>query len=168
MEKILIGKFVNTRGLRGELTVLSYSGNMKTFMGYEKYFVKTPRGFEELVVTQKTHYKGDRFIFRVRGVENLEQAEAFRNTEIYIDSSALPGLEDGEFFYETLEGAKVFIEDRPIGTVKQVLNFGSCDILEVQGEDEKKTVNLPVINDYLKEFSPKEKRVVYYDIDGLL
>ena len=53
MEKILIGKFVNTRGLRGELTVLSYSGNMKTFMGYEKYFVKTPRGFEELVVTQK-------------------------------------------------------------------------------------------------------------------
>lgn len=166
--KIVIGKIINTRGLKGELIILSYAQSREGFLEYQKYFIKSLENFKLLEVEKKGHYKGNRFVFKVKGITTLEQAEDLRNQEIYIDKNQLEPLQAGEFYYESLLDAQVFIEEKFLGLVKQVFNFGSCDIIQVQDNNTKKDYNLPLLEQYLKEFSVENKKVVFFDIENLI
>ena len=166
--KIVIGKIINTRGLKGELIILSYAQSREGFLEYQEYFIKSLETFKPLKVEKKGHYKGNRFVFKVKEITSLEQAEALKNQEIYIDTSQLEPLQEKKFYYESLLDAQVFIEEKFLGLVKQVFNFGSCDIIEVQNNETLKTHNLPLLNQYLKELSVENKKVVFFDIEDLI
>jgi 16S rRNA processing protein RimM len=80
-------------------------------------------------------------IARIEGVGDRSGAEALRGSLVEIDRSALPPLEEGEYYHIDLIGLRcVDREGKEIGTVVGVENYGAGDLLEIEGAGGKRSL----------------------------
>ena len=72
-------------------------------------------------------------VARFAEVPDRTAAEALRGTVLTVARSALPPLEEGEYYHADLIGlAAVSDAGEPLGTVVAVENFGAGDLLEIE------------------------------------
>jgi 16S rRNA processing protein RimM len=72
-------------------------------------------------------------IARLSGICDRSAAEALRGSLVEVERSALPPLEEGEYYHADLIGLDCFDRDRnPVGRVVGVENYGAGDLLEVE------------------------------------
>lgn len=75
-------------------------------------------------------------IARFAEVSDRTAAEALRGTQLTVARSAMPELEEGEYYHADLIGLAVTsIAGEALGTVAAVENFGAGDILEIEKPD---------------------------------
>lgn len=74
-------------------------------------------------------------IARFEGIPDRTAAEALRGTLIEVERTALPPLEQGEYYFDDLIGLPcVDAAGNVLGTVTAVENFGASDLLEIERE----------------------------------
>ena len=67
------------------------------------------------------------------GVADRPAAEALRGSLVEVDRTALPPLEEGEYYHADLIGLPAIDGDgRPLGTVVAVENYAAGDLLEIE------------------------------------
>ncbi|SFP63379.1 ribosome maturation factor RimM [Sphingomonas rubra] len=72
-------------------------------------------------------------IARFAEVKDRTAAEAMRGTELTVPRSALPPLEEGEYYHADLIGLPVVTPaGEPLGIVVAIDNFGAGDVIEVE------------------------------------
>ena len=75
-------------------------------------------------------------IARFAEVGNRTAAEALRGTSLTVPRSALPPLEDGEYYHADLIGLRaVSTAGEPLGTCVAVENYGAGDVIEIERGD---------------------------------
>ncbi len=75
-------------------------------------------------------------VARFAEVTGRDAAEAMRGTELTVPRSALPPLQEGEYYHADLVGLPCDTEDgTAVGTVAAVENFGAGDILDIEKPD---------------------------------
>ncbi len=80
-------------------------------------------------------------IVRFAEITDRSAAEALRGRLITVSRSALPPLEEGEYYHADLIGLPCeSAEGEPLGTVVAVENFGAGDILEIEKPDGKRSM----------------------------
>lgn len=80
-------------------------------------------------------------IARFAEIADRNAAEALRGALITVPRSALPPLEDGEYYHADLIGLPcVGLSGEPLGIVVAVENFGAGDILEIEKPDGKRSM----------------------------
>jgi 16S rRNA processing protein RimM len=86
--------------------------------------------------------KGDRTpIARFAEVSDRTAAEALRGRLVTVPRSALPPLEEGEYYHADLIGLPCESSSgEPLGTVVAVEDFGAGDILEIEKPDGRRTM----------------------------
>lgn len=78
-------------------------------------------------------------IARFAEVADRNAAEALRGTALTVPRSALPPLEEGEYYHIDLIGLAALSDaGEVLGTVVAVENFGAGDILEIERPDGKR------------------------------
>ncbi|MBH9537852.1 ribosome maturation factor RimM [Novosphingopyxis sp. YJ-S2-01] len=83
-------------------------------------------------------------IARFAEIPDRNAAEALRGTELTVPRSALPALEEGEYYHVDLIGRPCTTPDgKTIGTVLAVEDFGAGDLIEID-LIEGKTLLVPV------------------------
>ena len=101
-------------------------------------------------------------IARFAEVPDRTAAEALRGTVLTVPRSALPALEEGEYYHADLLGlAAVSDTGEALGTVIAVENFGAGDILEIERPDGKRFM-VPMRADAVPEWD-SERLVVAAD-----
>ena len=103
---------------------------------------------------------GERPILRLAGVDGRDAAEQLRGLELLVPRSALPALEDDEWWAEDLEGCRVVDGDRELGRVARLVPLPSCEALEVTGAGEDFLV--PLVRDAVRSVDVAAKLV---DVD---
>jgi 16S rRNA processing protein RimM len=80
-------------------------------------------------------------ILRFAEISDRNAAEALRGQLLTVARSALPPLEEGEYYHADLIGLPCESEaGEPLGTVVAVENFGAGDILEIEGPRGKRSM----------------------------
>ena len=75
-------------------------------------------------------------IAKFRGIDDRNAAEALNGVELFVERSALPPAEAGEYYHADLIGLEAVDADgQPLGRVVAVENFGAGDILEIAPPD---------------------------------
>jgi 16S rRNA processing protein RimM len=75
-------------------------------------------------------------IARFEGVTDRTAAEKLRGTALTVSRTALPPLQEGEFYLSDLLDLPVVTEaGEPVGRVRAVENFGATDIVEIEKPD---------------------------------
>jgi 16S rRNA processing protein RimM len=78
-------------------------------------------------------------IARFAELTDRNAAEALRGTALTVPRSALPPLEEGEYYHADLIGLPAVSDTgEPLGTVVAVENFGASDVLEIERPDGKR------------------------------
>lgn len=78
-------------------------------------------------------------IARIAEVTDRNAAEAMRGTELTVPRSALPPLEEGEYYHADLLGLPaVSLEGKALGHVVAIDDFGAGDVLEIERPDKKR------------------------------
>jgi 16S rRNA processing protein RimM len=142
---ILLGEIGAAHGIRGEVTLRSFTQDPRNIAAYGPLTDKDGRttfNITGLRVTPKA------VIAKLAGIDDRTAAERLRNTALFVTRSRLPEPEPGAFYYEDLAGlAAVDVDGKTFGTVVGVVNYGAGDLLEVAPLDERETLLVPFTND---------------------
>ena len=84
--------------------------------------------------------QGKGYIASLEGVDDRNAAELLRGYDIMVPKSALPDLEEGEFYWDDLVGCTVRTSDGEgnlidLGTVNYLLETGANDVLVVRASE---------------------------------
>jgi len=78
-------------------------------------------------------------VARFAQIADRSAAEKLRGTLLTVPRSALPQLEEGEYYHADLIGLPALSDEGAVlGTVVAVENFGAGDVIEIQRPDGKK------------------------------
>ncbi|MEK6214108.1 MAG: ribosome maturation factor RimM, partial [Vibrio fluvialis] len=92
-EKIVVGKFGASYGIRGWLKVFSYTDDAESIFDYSPWFVNHKGEWVEYKVEGwKRHNKG--MVVKLQGLDVREDAHLLTNFEIAIDPASLPELSE--------------------------------------------------------------------------
>ena len=140
-ERVCVGAIAGAFGVKGEVRLKSFCAEPSDIAGYGA--LATEDGDRSFVVALTRPVKNG-FAARLSGVRSKEAADALRGTRLYADRAALPELPDDEFYHADLIGLTVLdTGGTELGQVRNVLNHGASDILEVHGPGMKTPALLP-------------------------
>ena len=128
--RVLVGIFGAPHGVRGQIRLKSFTGVPEAIAGYGA--LGDAAGSRRFVVTALRLLKGDMFVATLEGVDQREAAVALNGVELFVPRAALPVADAEEFYHADLIGLRAeAVDGALLGTVRNVLNFGAGDILEI-------------------------------------
>jgi len=162
---LLVGRLGRPHGLDGTLQfqVLTdfperLDEDAQVFVGKKKDPVR--------IQYLRTH--GNKFLIRLESVESRDDAELFRNSEVFVRAADVPALPDGEYYQHQLLGLLVMTVDGiELGSITEILSTGANDVLIVSAEG-RKEILIPKTDETVREID-LEKGIVLVSLPaGLL
>ena len=128
MKRIALAAVAGAHGVKGELRLKLFTDGPDNLKRHETLFVG---GEARRLESVRTGSPGA--IARFSGIADRSAAEALRGALVEVDRSALPPLEEGEYYHADLIGVPcVDSAGLEHGRVTAVENFGAGDLLEVE------------------------------------
>lgn len=166
MNRLEVGKIINTHGLRGEVKVVTWTDYPEVFEEIAYVWVKQ-RGGEERLDIKNIKYQKNNIIVKFSQINSIEEAEAYKNLILLADREQMPPLPEGMNYIVDLIGLEVVDENgERIGEIADVLNTGANDIYDVKREG-KRNLLLPVIDDCVLRIDMENRRVTVHIMEGL-
>src|SRR3982750_3125189 len=110
--KIALAAVAGAHGVKGEVRLKLFSDSADSLSRHETLFVGGAGG--RLLAIRDSAKTA---VARFEGVEDRSAAEALRGSLVEVERSALPPLEDGEYYHADLIGLPAVDRDgKPIGT----------------------------------------------------
>ncbi|MBR2289793.1 MAG: 16S rRNA processing protein RimM [Clostridia bacterium] len=104
-EVLEIGQIVNTRGLRGEVKVNSFSEDPKRFEKISQVFVKEKGEYKEYEI-QRVAYAKNQVILKLKGIDHIDYAEKLRGLYVYILRSDLRRFTRRQVLYRRFDWSR--------------------------------------------------------------
>ena len=163
----LLGYVGKKHGLRGEVTISFDVDDPQEYEEMESVFLKMNNQLVPFFIESLSLRGGKKAVVKFEGIDSTEQADELQSTELYLPSSCLPDLEEGQYYYHDLIGCTVI--DRQageLGKVKEVLDLTSQMLFSVEYRGEE--VMVPISDGIILEVKTEEG-IVRVDLpDGLL
>jgi 16S rRNA processing protein RimM len=160
---IEIGRIVAPQGLKGDIRVYPSSDFPERFTEPGKRWLLSPGQIEprsiELLRGRYLPSKG-LYVIELAGIENREQAEALRNSQLLIEQGDRPQLEVDEFYVPDLIGLTVInqLNRKVIGKVISII-FAGNDLLEIEKISTDTPTISKVVEDNLGQKNRKSRRI---------
>jgi len=134
--RIALAAIAGAHGVRGEVRLKLFSDSVDSLAAHQTLYVG---GASRRLLAVRA--SGKTAVARFEGVDDRSAAEALRGSLVEVDRSALPPLEEGEYYHADLIGLPcVDGEGRDRGRVVAVENYGAGDLLEIELGDGKRSL----------------------------
>lgn len=135
-EPITLAAIIGAHGISGEVRLKLFAQSVESLKRHESVQV----GDRQLTLKQ-VKAGGGAAIARFAEINDRNEAEGLRGSLITVPRSALPALEEGEYYHaDILDLPCESASGEPLGTVVAIENFGAGDILEIEKPDGKRTM----------------------------
>ena len=146
---VLVGKITGAFGVKGELRIAAYTESPLALINFRTLLKEN--GEPALTLLSGRSFKGG-VIAWAKDVESKTAADKLRGIRLFAPRSALPAVEEDEFYLTDLIGLTVeTVDGTVLGKVKAVQNFGAGDILEIGSSPGRKDWYLPFTRDAVPE-----------------
>ena len=127
-KRVALAAVAGAHGVKGEVRLKLFADSIESLAQHGDVFLDG-----RLTALKSVKDGGKTAIACFAGVSDRSAAEALRGSLVEIDRSALPPLEEGEYYHADLIGLTCFSEnDETIGSVVGVENFGAGDLLDIE------------------------------------
>lgn len=164
-DRVLVGSLGGAFGVQGEVRLKSFCAAPDAIADYAPLFTEDGRSFAQIVLTGQIK---NGFSARVDGIVTKEDADALRNTSLYADRAMMPALPDDEYYYADLIGLTVLdAGGATLGTIKNVMDHGAGDLLEITVPGQAETVLLPFTQAAVPTVDLGQGRIIADPPEGL-
>ncbi len=168
---VAIALVVGPRGNRGEIETVLLGGKPgRPAQRGEVYLFEAgrPEAQHRRFEVETAWAHGDRFVWKLRGVDSISDAEKLRGCEVRIPLADRPTLPPGEYYQSDLVGWEVTERSRGrrLGLVRGWQEYGGPALLEVEAEDGKEIL-IPFAGSICVEIDPPARRIVVELPEGL-
>lgn len=127
-KRVALAAVAGAHGVKGEVRLKLFSDSAASLAQHENvYLGGVPR---RLLFARDG---GKTAVARFEGVADRSAAEALRGSLVEVDRSALPPLDEGEYYHADIVGLPcVDREGNAVGIVAAVENYGAGDLLEIE------------------------------------
>jgi len=163
-ERVLVGSIAGSYGVQGDVRIKSFCAQATDIFGYTLTDEDGSRAFNAVLVRPVKNG----FAAQVDGVATKEDADALRGTQLFASRDQLPDAEEDEYYYADLIGLKVLdTGGTEMGVIKQVMDHGAGDLLEVLGPKLRDTVLVPFTKEVVPTVDLSGGRVIVDPPEGL-
>jgi 16S rRNA processing protein RimM len=134
--QVTLAAIAGAHGISGEVRLKLFAETVESLSRYETVQVGQRR-----LTLKSVKAGGGAPIARFAEIADRNAAEALRGSLVTVPRSALPPLEEGEYYHADLIGLPCqSAAGEPLGTVVAVENFGAGDILEIERPDGRRVM----------------------------
>jgi len=168
MEEYLeIGQIVNTNGLKGTLKVKPLTDDITRFEDLETVYIQKGKELVEFTI-QEVKYSKNMVLLKLEGIDNIEEAEKYKNFYLKINREDAVELEEDSYFIVDIIGCEVYTESQELlGKVVDVFPTGSNDVYTIKNS-EGKEILIPAIEDVIKDVDIANKKIIIHLMEGLI
>ena len=132
---VTLAAVAGAHGVGGEVRLKLFAAGLDSLKRHKQVRVG------DRLLTLEAVRGGGQPVARFAEVRDRNGAEALRGQLVTIPRSALPPLEEGEYYHADLIGLPcVGPDSEPLGAVVAVENFGAGDLLEIEKLDGKRSL----------------------------
>ncbi len=166
LDLISVGEIIKAQGIRGEVKIIPHTDNPNRFGQIQRVFFKAAAGWRELKI--ESYRKFNQFtLLKFLGIDDLTEAAALGRGLIMIPRSERPGLSNGRYYYDQIEGLKVFTTGgKYLGAITRILETGANDVYLVK--DGARETLVPALKSVIKEIDLKQTKMLVEPLPGLL
>jgi 16S rRNA processing protein RimM len=164
-DQVLVGVIVGAHGIKGEVKLKSFTSEPMSIGRYGPLQSASGQQFE---ITKLKAAKDD-FIASLKNVNDRNEAEALKGTELFVAREKLPQLRTNETYAHDLMGLDVVLENgSKLGRLVGMPNYGAGDLLEVAVDGNNETILIPFTNAFVPQDDFSNGRIVVNLPEGYL
>jgi 16S rRNA processing protein RimM len=163
MDYLKIGYIRKPHGLKGEVKVLPLISDPERYKKLRSVFLLINNNYIEEEVENARGSSGE-VILKFKKFNRIEDVEALRSIYIFVSREKAEKLSKGEFYSQDIIGCEFVYKENTIGTVKDVINHGSCDIFVVTYNGRE--IMYPFLNEYIDDIDIKNKKIFVNQFEG--
>jgi 16S rRNA processing protein RimM len=162
-----IGLILEAFGIRGEVKVLSLSGEPERFCKLESLeIVSQDRTETGIYRIEKVRVHKGCALVKLEGIDNRTDAEAIEKKYICLADGDCTVVEKSRVERDKLIGLEVTtVNGDRLGVIEEVILTGANDVYEVR--DGRRTILIPAIADVIKSVDLETGRMVVDPLPGL-
>ncbi len=162
MEQVIIGKIVNTHGIKGELKVKSSTDFVEERFAKGQHVLIDDHGqMVDMIVATHRFHKGH-VLVSFQGFQDINLVEKYKGCTMYAQKD-INLLDEGEYYIGDLIGCEVYNQNEWIGKVTDVQLYDHHDILVVEGNQK---ILIPYVDAFVEHENIEEKRIDVHLIEG--
>jgi 16S rRNA processing protein RimM len=133
LQDVLLATVIGPHGLKGEVRVKLFTDSAAKLSAYGA--LRTSDGRILRVLSARDAKPGEA-IAAFEGIADRGAAEQLRASDLCVSREALPAAGENEFYHSDLIGLRADdSEDRAIGHVRAIHNYGAGDVIEIERPD---------------------------------
>ena len=161
-----VGQIVNTFGIKGFLKVKPFTDEKERFEELKTVYIVTKGKMKEVEI-QEVSYQKEMVLLKLKGIEDLTEAEKYKGAYLKIARKDAKKLPEGTYFIADLLGLEVYTDEGELlGKVDDIFNTGANDVYVVKDELGKQIL-LPSTKEVLKEIDLENEKIIVHLIEGL-
>ncbi len=161
-KRVVLGKVGKVHGIKGWLRLHSHTSPPDNILDYPELGAIIKQKPLALKIDD-SRFQNSTLLVHFSGYDDPESSQDLVGTELWTDSSLMPTLDEGEFYWHQLQGMDVVnLQQEMLGKVSKLLETGANDVLVVSataGSIDKRERLIPYL---------KEKVIKNVDIDANL
>lgn len=157
MNKILVGKVVNTHGIKGEIRIRSNFKYKDRVFVVGNYINILDKDYK--ITSYRYHKVFD--MVKLEGFNDINDVLFMKGKDVYFDKDKL-NLDSNEVLDDDLINYKVKYEDK-IGTIKEIMDINGNRVIRVELDREY----LIPYNDEFVKINNKDKEIEIKIIEGM-
>ncbi len=164
-----VGQIINVHGIRGELKIYPLTDYKERFEELEYVYIEEEQLRKKYDI-EKARYKNELILLKLKGIEDRNMAELFKEKYVTIDKTQIRTLPEDTYLIADLIGLKVYSEDSQlIGIIQNVISSKGQDLYEILTQERpQKTALVPAVGEFIKEVNVEEKKIIIKVIEGLI
>ncbi|WFA09782.1 ribosome maturation factor RimM [Tissierella sp. Yu-01] len=162
----IVGKIINTHGIRGEVKVYPLTNDVQRFEYLKEAFIGDTK--VAVNVDGVKYHKGS-IILKFKEYDDINQILKYKDSFIFVSDENRVILPENHYFIYDLIGCKVVdTNGNSIGNLKDVLQGHSNDVYVVEDGDNFKEYLIPAVKEFVKQVNINEKLITVDPIEGMI
>lgn len=164
MDYILVGKIINTHGIKGEVKIESNTDFDRFNKGNVLYIYFNNEYIKVTIKSHRIHKEKDLVTFV--GYEDINLVEKYKGSNLYIENNLDDELEDDEYYYREIIGLKCYnTSNKYLGICVGLREVPQGIIIEIEKENGKIAL-VPFVKEFIVDVL--KDSMIIKEIEGLI
>lgn len=164
---IAVGRISGTHGIKGQLRLQSYSGNLESLKAARQVILRQADGSLHSFGLRRAAEHSGAILLTLEGFDNINQVLHLVRSELCLLREQLPAPDNDEYYWQDLLGLTVVTDDgMALGNISEIMETGANDIYVVTGQGREYLI--PAVASVVSAVDLTTKTMTITPLEGLL